>query len=260
MTNRTGEPIWYELLTDDIDRARDFYRAVCGWTIARPPTAPPGADSYEMIGRADGGFAGGAMPLTPQMIAGGARPGWLGYFAVEDVDAAVERLTTLGGTVLLPAMTMPDVGRMAMVRDPQGNPFYVMRGASDETSDVYAERPAPGRCGWNELMTSDLDAALAFYHDLLGMQVNERMDMGPEYGPYCFLDIGEKRIGAAMRGEPAGWRFYFHVPDIVAAKAAVEANGGTVLFGPHEVPGGQRIIIAADPSGAQFGAVGPEGN
>lgn len=257
MTNRTGEPIWYELLTDDIDRARAFYVAVCGWTIARPPTAPPGADSYEMIGRADGGFAGGALPLTAGMMAGGARPGWLGYFAVEDIDAAVARLIALGGSVHMPPFDIPGAGRAAMVADPQGNPFYLMRGASDETSDVYAEQSAPGRCGWNELMTTDLDAALAFYRDLLGMDVNERMDMGPAYGPYCFLDVGAKRVGAARRGEPAGWRFYFHVADIDAAKAAVEANGGTVLFGPQDVPGGQQIIVATDPSGAQFGAVGP---
>lgn len=260
MTNRAGEPIWYELLTDDIDRARSFYGAVFGWTMAAPPMAPPGAESYEMIGTCDGNHAGGVLPLTPEMTAGGARPTWLVYFGVDDVDAAVDKLVSLGGGTLMDAMDIPGVGRMAFVRDPQGNPFYLMRGASDGTSDVFSEGPAQGRCGWNELMTPELDPALAFYADLLDLRVNERMDMGPEYGPYCFLDAGQKRIGAAMKGEPAGWRFYFYVDDIEAAKRAVETNGGQVLFGPQEVPGGQRIIIATDPSGVEFGAVGPLGN
>lgn len=257
MSNRPGEPIWYELLTDDIDKARHFYGAVIGWKIAAPMLKVPGAESYEMIGRADGGFAGGAMPLTAEMKAGGARPGWLTYFGVADVDASVAKLRELGGGVFMDPFDIPMVGRVALVSDAQGVPFYLMRGASAGTSDVFAEEPGLGRCGWNELMTPDLDAALAFYDELLDLKVNERMDMGPDYGPYCFLDAGSKRIGAAMKGEPMGWRFYFHVADIDAAKAAVEANGGAVLMGPHEVPGGSRIIVATDPSGAEFGAVGP---
>lgn len=257
MTNRPGEPIWYELLTDDIGKARGFYAAVFGWTISAPPMTVPGAENYEIIGRPDGGFAGGAMPLTAEMIAGGARPGWLVYFGVADVDASVLKLRELGGGVIMEPFDIPMVGRVALVTDPQGHPFYLMRGASAGTSDVFTEEPGLGRCGWNELMTPDLESSLAFYADLLDLKVNERMDMGPDFGPYCFLDAGEKRLGAAMKGEPAGWRFYFHVADIDAAKAAVEGNGGPVLFGPQDVPGGSRIIIAADPSGAQFGAVGP---
>lgn len=258
MTNQTGEPIWYELLTDDVARAQAFYGSVFGWTIAAMPGAATETEGYAMIGRADGGHAGGVLPLSEAMQAEGARPGWLVYFAVADVDASVARLTALGGSVHMPPFDIPGAGRAAMVADPQGNVFYLMRGASDAASDVFAEHAAPGRCGWNELMTTDLDAALAFYGELLGMTVSGQMDMGPEYGAYCFLDAGGRPIGAAMKGEPAGWRFYFHVADIDAAKAAVEAGGGKVLFGPQDVPGGQRIIVATDPSGTQVGAVGPQ--
>src|SRR3546814_7470061 len=57
----------------------------------------------------------------------GARPTWLGYIAVEDVDASVEEIEARGGRVLMPAMDIPMVGRIAMVADPHGVPFYVMK-------------------------------------------------------------------------------------------------------------------------------------
>jgi predicted enzyme related to lactoylglutathione lyase len=113
-----------------------------------------------------------------------------------------------------------------------------------------------GRCTWNELRTTDLDAALAFYDRRFGWKVSGSMPMGP-MGDYMFLTHGDDRIGAAMRGgdQPAAWTHYFRVADIDAAVAAIEAGGGTVLNGPHEVPGGDRIVIATDPQGARVGFV-----
>ncbi|MBV5324041.1 MAG: hypothetical protein J0626_01565, partial [Rhodospirillaceae bacterium] len=64
--------------------------------------------------------------------------------------------------VHLPASDIPDVGRIAMVSDPQGVAIYVMRGASDEASTAYG-RHAMGHVSWNELQTTDDAAALAFY-------------------------------------------------------------------------------------------------
>ena len=85
---RTGGFIWYELITPDPDAAAEFYGPVVGWTI--PPQADPqaGGMDYRMIGRSDGGSAGGVLRLSPEMIEGGARSCWLGYIEVEDVDAA----------------------------------------------------------------------------------------------------------------------------------------------------------------------------
>lgn len=263
MRNAQGEFIWYELLTTDMAKARAFYEAVVGWKSNAAPV-PDGTGEYLMLMRPDGGdkdATGGAMQLTAEMTANGARPMWAGYIGVDDVDATVAQIEAAGGQVLMPAFDLPNVGRMAFVTDPQGNPFYVMRGSPDERSEVYSETSGDiAKCGWNELMVADLDAALAFHGSVFGMTVNERMAMGEGMGDYCFLDVGTMRIGAAMRaseGAPTGWQFYFRVPDIEEAKTAVEKNGGTVFMGPHEVPGEEMILVAVDPCGANFGLVAP---
>ena len=121
----TGSFIWYELITRDADAAAKFYGAVVGWKIGARAEPLAGGMDYRMIGRSDGGFAGGVMTLTPDMLQHGARPCWLGYLHVADVDAAVSAIVADGGTTLMPRKDLP-VGSIAMVADPMGTPFYVM--------------------------------------------------------------------------------------------------------------------------------------
>ncbi|MEG3123861.1 VOC family protein [Sphingomonas sp. GB1N7] len=256
MTNPHGTPIWYELLSNDADASKAFYEKVIGWTVH---PADPGGMDYRMIDTGGGDFVGGLMNLTPEMHAGGAKPRWLFYIGVDDVDATVAKITEKGGGVLMPAIDMPGVGRMAFVHDPQGIPFYVMRGASPEDSTAY-DRTGMGKCNWNELATPDQAAANAFYGEIFGWTFPDRMTMPGDMGDYVFVHVAGQQIGATMKavpGGPSGWQFYFRTPDIPATAASVAEAGGTVHHGPAEVPGGDRIIIASDPHGIMFGAVGP---
>ena len=254
--NPHGMPVWYELLTADPDAAKTFYDDVIGWTI-EAESAMPGMD-YRAIHVGDE-MVGGVMRLDDAMKAGGARAGWLFYVGVDDVDAAVAKIGEAGGTVLRGPWDIPGVGRMAVVTDPQGIPFYVMRGSSEGSSTAY-DRTGLGKCNWNELATPDQDRALKFYADVFGWTFPDRMPMG-EMGDYVFVDVGGQVIGAIMRaradGPPPAWQFYFRAPDIVAAADKVKAGGGTVHMGPMEVPGGDRIIVASDPQGVMVGVVGP---
>lgn len=261
MGNPAGSFIWYELMTPDPDTATTFYAAVVGWRISPPDARRTDGKDYRMIGRSDGLHAGGVLKITPDM--GAMPPVWLAYIGVANVDATVAAIAADGGAVHLPPMSIP-VGRIAMVTDPQGVPFYVMTpvpppGVPDATSDVF-DRSAPQRVNWNELTSPDLAASKAFYAKHFGFEFNETMDMGP-MGDYCFIDHHGVRIGAMMQrqdpGQPAGWLFYIGVPSVNAAKTSIEANGGTVLMGPHQVPTGEWIAVATDPSGAAFGVVGP---
>jgi len=131
----------------------------------------------------------------------------------------------------------------------------------DATSDVF-DRHGHQRVSWNELASPDLAASKAFYARHFGFEFNEAMDMGA-MGDYCFIDHHGQRVGAIMQRQseqqPAAWLFYFGVPSIAAAARAVQANGGKVLMGPHEVPTGEWIVIAMDPAGAGFGLTGPKG-
>ncbi|QNA86261.1 VOC family protein [Sphingomonas sp. So64.6b] len=259
MTNPEGTPIWYELMTADPDASKKFYDTVIGWTVG---DAPPDGQDYRMINvsaESGGGQVGGVLRLTPEMIAGGAKPTWLFYIGVDDVDASVEKIEAAGGSVLMPAWDIPDIGRIAMVADPQGIPFYIMRGASDQSSTAY-DRMGMGKCNWNELATTDQEAANAFYATVFGWTYPDKMEM-PGMGDYVFVAVGDQTIGATMNRQPDGpppaWQFYFRAPDIEVAAQKVKDGGGTVHAGPMEVPGGDRIIVASDPHGVMFGVVGP---
>ncbi|MEF2073003.1 VOC family protein [Consotaella aegiceratis] len=254
MSNIPGTPIWYELITDDPDAAEAFYGKVLGWSFQRF------AGNFEhdyRIASANGTGVGGVMQRPEGMP---MPPSWLFYVGVEDVDAMAEKVASLGGSVHMPGTDIPEVGRFAFVADPQGNPFYLMRGASDRASEAFlpTETARPGHAVWNELRTPDPEAALGFYGELFGWSQQGAMPMG-DRGDYRFLGAGSTMIGALMPADPdgsSGWRFYFLVDDVDAAVDRLNDAGGTVLFGPAEVPGGLHTVIAEDTGRARFGFVG----
>ncbi len=267
MGNAAGSFIWYELMTVDANAAARFYGAVVGWKIADRPDPQAGGPDYRVIMRDDGGSAGGVLQLTNDMKANGARPAWLAYLHVANVDAAVQAITADGGRALMPKMTLP-VGEIAMVTDPLGAPFYVMTpvpppGKPDAASDVF-DTARPQHVRWNELQSLDVSRAMHFYARHFGFQFNESMPMGPQFGDYQFIDHGGLRVGGLMKqvdaAAPGGWTFYFGVQSASAAKRAIEAAGGRVQMDLHQVPGGEWVLIATDPQGARFGVVGPKGD
>jgi predicted enzyme related to lactoylglutathione lyase len=259
--NPQGDFIWYELMTPDPEGAKAFYGAVIGWDIGE---RMPGPMDYRMIGRNDGGNAGGVLRITDDMAQHGARPTWLGYVHVQDVDAAVSAIGKAGGQVYMAATDIADVGRIAMVTDPQGAPFYVMKpippsDRPDAKSDVFSPTELQ-RCGWNELNTSDPQAARRFYGEQFGWTSGDFMPMG-ELGEYRFWKQNGVQIGAVcglMGQAQPKWRYYFRVPSIVDANDAIEQGGGKITHGPMDVPGGDHIVIGLDPQGAEFALVGDE--
>lgn len=253
MPNAHGDWIWYELMTPDADAAARFYAGVLGWTVGDQP-------EYREITTSTG-HVGGMLPSD--MLAGGARPAWVGYIKVADVDAAIASVGEGGGRVLMPPRDMPGVGRFALVTDPAGAPFYVMTPAGSATATSTAcavEPPIDGHVAWNELAAPDVAAAFHFYGTRFGWLDDGAMDMGPA-GSYAFIRHGVRTGGIApvMPGQHPGWTFYFRVPAVPAALAAVTAGGGKVIVGPHPIPGGDHIVIGTDPQGAVFALVGPPG-
>jgi predicted enzyme related to lactoylglutathione lyase len=244
--------IWYELCTSNPHKAAEFYGAVVGWTLQ--DSGQEGMD-YKMW-LADGEAVGGLLEITPDMALGGMEDGWLGYVDVADLDASVSDIVAAGGHSHM-AQTVPDVGRMSMVSDPQGALFYVMTPENTGTSTAFAAR-RHGHGGWNELHTTDAPAAATFYRDLLGWIPDVSHDMG-EMGSYLTFNAGGEAI-AGMFNSPGfpkpRWLYYFNVGDIDDAKARVEAAGGKVNAGPMPVPTGQWMINASDPQGAVFGLLG----
>jgi predicted enzyme related to lactoylglutathione lyase len=259
---REGGFIWYELMTPDPAASKKFYDEVVGWNIGEDSVAQ--GIEYRMIGRSDGGNAGGVLTLTDEMCDGGARPIWLGYLHTNDVDAKVEAIRADGGSVMMEPWDQPGVGRLAMVTGPEGAPFYLMapipaEGDPNANSDVFSV-DQPQRVRWNELWSSDPERSIDFYKRRFGWSQEGDMDMG-EMGKYRFVQHDGVGIGAVMPTMPkmpqSMWNFYVGVDDIDRAAEAVRSGGGQVTNGPMEIPGGEYALNGVDPQGALFGLVGP---
>jgi predicted enzyme related to lactoylglutathione lyase len=123
VANAPNAVTWDEFMSRDFAGAKDFYAKVFGYTYT--DIAPEGMD-YATI-EVEGNTVGGMGTLPPQVPAH-VPPHWRVYFAVDDADAAVEKVTELGGSVLRPAMDMP-YGRHADVADPQGTMFSLIKPA-----------------------------------------------------------------------------------------------------------------------------------
>ncbi|MBD0709014.1 MULTISPECIES: VOC family protein [unclassified Streptomyces] len=125
-TSATNTLVWVELHTADPEATLGFYRDLFGWRWAE---LGGGGMTYRVLSTAEGdqqdASFGGATELQ-----GPAEPAqWIPYFAVADADAFVDSVRGNGGSVLMPAADVPDVGRIAALTDPFGAPFAVLKPA-----------------------------------------------------------------------------------------------------------------------------------
>ncbi|HTK34285.1 MAG TPA: VOC family protein [Caulobacteraceae bacterium] len=244
--------IWYELMTNDAKAAEAFYGKVVGWTM----TGYAGGTDYTILKVGDAGV-GGIMGLTAEMKANGARPGWVGYVGVDDCDAYAARLAAAGGKVHRPPSDIPDIGRFAVVADPQGAVFILFTPAARPAPPSPPPADAVGTFGWRELMAGDMQSAFDFYADQFGWTKVTDHDMG-EHGAYrLFATGGAEPVGGMMTkpafvAAPPHWAYYIRVDGIKAAVERLTAGGGKVINGPMEVPTGEWIVQATDPDGAYF--------
>jgi predicted enzyme related to lactoylglutathione lyase len=256
MPSHEGKFVWYELMTTDMAAAAAYYRSVVGWGAR--DSGVPGVDyTLFLAGEA---MVAGLMDIPQEAKAAGARPGWIGYVAVADVDASAERVRSAGGAVHHAPSDIPGVGRFAVVADPQGAVFALFRGAGEPPP-----APAPGTAGhvgWHELYAAEREAAFAFYAGQFGWVKSDAMDMGPMGVYQLIARSGEAEAFGGIMTKPDTvpapfWNFYFAVEAIDAAGARVAEGGGKTLNGPMQVPGGSWIIQCLDPQGAFFSLVAP---
>ena len=257
MSPTHGAFVWYELMTSDVAAAKSFYADVNGWDLQEMPM--PGM-TYT-IANAGGTAVAGLMALPDQVRDAGGRPGWIGYVAVDDVDAGAAAFARDGGMVHRAPDDIPGVGRFAVVADPQGAVLCLFKGSDPEPAapKPLMARP-PGHAGWHELLAFDHAALFDFYAGQFGWTRDTAVDMGG-MGVYQLFAHGGAAIGGMMN-KPAEvpapfWLYYFITDGIDEAAERVKAGGGTVINGPHEVPGGMWILQCLDPQGAIFALVGP---
>lgn len=242
VTTAVGTFVWHENVSDDPQRAQSFYTELFGWEIA--PFKVGDAD-YPIIS-ANGQMHGGFPTVPP-----GTPAHWAGNVEVESVDDTVEKVQTAGGKLIAGPMDMPEVGRYAVIGDPQGAVLAVFQpsGGSPEGRGVFV---------WDELGTQDVEGSEQFYDAVFGWTTS---DMGEEYGGYKTFQRGDTQVGGLMKmpdaSVPTMWAPYIAVDDVDATIAKAGGLGGATVVEAMDIPDIGRIAVLKDPVGAVFGIIKP---
>ena len=241
-----GAPCWVDLMTSDQAKARAFYGELFGWTSEDPGPEFGGYINFSK----DGVMVAGCMTSDPQSPAPNV---WSVYLATDDAQATVDAATANGGQVIVPAMDVGDLGRMAVVTDAGQAAIGIWQPGMHKGFGVYAE---PGTPSWFELHTRDYDAAVEFYRKVFKWDTHVHSD-SPEFR-YTTLGDGESQAAGIMdassflpAGVPAHWSVYFGVDDTDKALATIVDLGGAVVLPAEDTPYG-RLASAADTTGAIF--------
>jgi predicted enzyme related to lactoylglutathione lyase len=247
-----GTPSWVDLQTTDQSAAKQFYASLFGWGYDDNPMPQGGVYSMATV---NGETVAAIAPLPPS--APEAMPTmWNTYIAVDDVDAAVDKVTPAGGQVLMPPVEIGDAGRMAFVADPTGVAVGLWQANRHIGATLVNET---GALIWNELITDKPDAALAFYEAVVGL-THSTMEMAPGQN-YTLLKVDGTDVGGCMEppmpGVPNHWEVYFAVDDAEATVAKATADGGQVIVEPFDIPSVGRCAVLADPQGAVFSVLKP---
>lgn len=247
---------WVDLATTDPEAAKAFYGELFGWVADDRPI--PGGGTYSMMTLGGSEVAGIAEQQSQQREAG-VPPVWNSYVTVASADEAADGAVRAGGSVHAPAFDVMTAGRMAVVADPAGAVFSVW----EPRESIGAERVNdPGCLTANELSTSDVTEAITFYGELFGWSI-EPVDTtgGPPYWMIGHPGAARGRNGGVRElspeqvqsGVPPHWMPYFTAASVDATLETAAGAGGSVVFGPLDLPTGARIAVLQDPQGAFFG-------
>lgn len=250
-----GSFCWRECGTRDAAAARAFYGELFGWQAVEHPM-PGEAGVYTILKRGEQDVAGLYEMTGPQFE--GIPPHWATYVAHDDVDAAVAKARAQGAEVLGGPFDIPDVGRMAVLRDPQGAVIQLLKSAGSESAEVVDF--APGTFCWSELVTTDPEGAGSFYTGLVGWNLKTE-EAGAGTGYTEFLQ-GDRPVGGMMKMEgdqwrhvPPHWMNYVSVEDTDAVTSKAKELGGNVIVPPTDIPNVGRFATLQDPTGAAFSVI-----
>jgi predicted enzyme related to lactoylglutathione lyase len=238
-------PIWVDLSSEDIEKAKTFYGGLLGWEAET--VAPPEAGSYTMF-RLDGKMVAAVMTTM-----GGMRPPvWMTYIHSVDADETAGKVRDAGGTMMFGPEDVFEDGRTATLADPGGAVVGLWQPRRHPGAEVVGQ---PGSFGWAELSTRDLEGAKRFYADVFGWG-SETSGVGPAAYTEWKLDgqsiAGAMEMGPEREGVPPHWLIYFSVADVDASAARAQELGATVVASAMDFPGG-RFAVVSDLDGATFG-------
>lgn len=247
---------WYECGSRDAAAAEAFYTGLFGWEAHAHPMPGEGGGVYTILTQNGRDVAGLYELAGPRFE--GVPSHWAAYVWTDDVDAVAGQVSGLGGQLLQPPFDVPGVGRMAIVKDPQGAVIHLFKG--DDHGGTQGDSGSPGGFCWSELVTPDTRAAGVFYTQLLGWVATE--EHMPSGMPYTIFRNETSMAGGmmAMEGEqwqgvPPHWRNYVCVADADATVEKAAELGGKTLMPPTDIPSVGRFAVLQDPAGAVLSVI-----
>jgi predicted enzyme related to lactoylglutathione lyase len=251
-----GTPSYVELTAPDPAAGAAFYADLFGWDIVELPLPEEAGGGFYRQGQIDGDTVSGIGGQMPGME--GHPAFWGVYLTVDDIEAATAKVEPAGGKVEAGPFDVMDAGRMTAIQDPTGARVNLWQAGASIGTERANE---PGTPIWNELVSADLPAALAFYAEVVGLgsESSELMD-----GYTTITNVAGDVVGGAMppqmEGVPPHWNVYFNVTDADATGAKAVELGAKAVAPNFDVPGVGRLGVYADPQGAMFNLMqSPEG-
>ncbi len=248
-THMVGRLIFAQLISPDIHAAGAFYSALFGWTLHELRFGPTVYAIASLGGRPIAGMLQRPFPPGEQR-----QPDWLSFLSVSDVDAAATIATQRGAKTLFGPRSVPDLGREAILSDPQGAVFAMLSSSSGDPPDQV---PPVGGWIWSSLITRDPDQAAAFYQAVFGYEVFDLPGRG-DVEHFLLASGGAARVSinplpVDREDTRPDWLNYVRVLDAASLAEKVVALGGRVLVPPTVDRHGGRVAVMADPQGALFG-------
>jgi predicted enzyme related to lactoylglutathione lyase len=248
-----GRFVWHELLTRDVPGAKKFYSKLVGWK----PQAWPLDPTYT-VNHSEHGPQSGFLEIPADMPAD-MPAHWVTYIGTRDVDGTAAAAVRAGGSIIKGPDDIKGAGRYAVLKDPHGALFAILD--PENSRPEPAGMPPAGSFSWHELVTTDNEAAFAFYSGLFGWDALARHDMGPMGIYLIFGTHGVQRGGMMIKPSdypgPANWLPYVSIPDADAAFATATSTGAKGMLPPMTVPGGTRVAQVKDPTGAVIAVHAP---
>ncbi|MEY3212658.1 MAG: hypothetical protein RIT28_3139 [Pseudomonadota bacterium] len=238
-----GAICWRELSSPNPQAAARFYGDLFSWTSKDVDMGPMG--NYTILNNGEEMVAGVMAGPSPEVPSH-----WINYVTVDDVDASAAQVVELGGRVLMPPSDAPEIGRFAIVTDPEGAVFGLLRDPSGQVVPAMNYRPITGTFCWAQLMTRDVEAAQRFYSTIFGWKVEMYQGM-------VTLSRGDGGCGSIMAMPahvpaevPAYWENYVAVDNLQASYERALALGATSLVTPTSIPNTGDFALVATTDGA----------
>jgi uncharacterized protein len=235
-----GVPSWVDIGLPDLQSGLSFYTTLFGW---ESQDLGEEAGHYTIVSK------NGKQVAALSNAQDSGPPRWTTYVNVDDADAVIERVTSAGGTVLVPPMDVMAAGRMAIFADTTGAVIALWQAGEHLGAQLVNES---GAYTWGELSTSDLEKSKAFYSAVFGWGWGG----SPEYAE---AQVNGRTVAGVMprpEGMPADmpdhWLVYFGTGDVDADAKRAEELGATVVVGATDIPGTGRFSVLVDPQGAAF--------